>query len=207
MQDLFLWNVIRTFPPKHIFCYLLAPGVVHLELLLYKTSTAFIRAFKRLSSRHGSSDVTLSNNFKTFKSSEVDRFLLHSNVEQKFFYLPHLGGFYKYLIRKAKLPLRKIFDKALLSIEELKTMLYQTEFAINSRPLIYVNEDNLRNALIPFYLIDGKNLTSKTSRTSEMLDVTKRYHYTRKLITGLYWLRFHKTSLNKLRQHIASHSL
>ena len=96
-----------------------------------------------------------------------------------------------------KLLLPKILDKALLSCEELKTVLYEIEFVRNSRTLIYVREDDLQNALTPFHLFYSRNFIEKIYRTSEMLSITKRYHYNQKLNTS----RLHKAFLNKLRQH------
>ena len=79
------------------------------------TLPAFIKAFKRFSSARGLPDVTLSDNFKTFKSAEIKRFLLHNCTitwKKKFVSspLPWWGGFYKFLVRSVKFPLRKILD-------------------------------------------------------------------------------------------------
>ena len=68
---------------------------MYLELVPDMTSPAFFRAFKQFSSRRGSSDVTLSDNLKTFESAEIKCFSLQNNMEQKFVFLvsPWRGGF------------------------------------------------------------------------------------------------------------------
>ena len=50
---------------------------------------------------------------------------------------------YECLIKSLKLSLRKNLDEDLLSYEKLETLLNQVEFFINSRPLIYISEDDL----------------------------------------------------------------
>ena len=99
--------------------------------------------------------MILNDNFKTFKSDEVKRFMFYYMVKQKFILpaSPWWGGFYERLVRSFKLPLRKILGKSLLTYEEIETILCEIECVINSRPLIYVSEDDLQNALTPFHLI------------------------------------------------------
>ena len=45
---------------------------------------AFIRAFERFTARLGTPDVIINDNFKTFKSSVVKKFMLCFGVQQKF---------------------------------------------------------------------------------------------------------------------------
>ena len=179
---------------------------VHLELVPDMKAPAFIRAFRRFSSRRGSPDMIINDNFKTFKSDEVKRFMLYYMVKQKFILpaSPWWGGFYERLVRSVKLPLRKILGKSLLTYEEIETILCEIECVINSRPLIYVSEDDLQNALTPFHLICGRNLAVKSYNIEndqfDLSNITKRYNYIQKVIKD-YWNRFSKTYLNELRQH------
>lgn len=66
---------------------------------------------------------------------------------------------YERLVRSVKLPLLKVVEKALLNFDELRTMLCKIEMAVNSRPLIYVSEDDLQNSLTPFHLIYGRDIS------------------------------------------------
>ena len=86
-----------------------------------------------------------------------------------------------------------------MSYEELETMLYEIEYVINCRPLVYLSDDDIHDALTPFHLLYGRNLLTykvnndydiKNERTSH---VSKRF---RKLQTDLnnYWTFFEKLS-------------
>ncbi|GBM44656.1 hypothetical protein AVEN_214187-1 [Araneus ventricosus] len=54
---------------------------------------------------------------------------------------PWWGGFYERLVKTVKEPLRKILGKALLTFEELSTILSEVEVIVNNRPLTYVEND------------------------------------------------------------------
>ncbi|GFT92031.1 integrase catalytic domain-containing protein [Trichonephila clavipes] len=51
------------------------------------------------------------------------------------------GGFYERLVKTIKDPLRKIIGRALLTFEELSTILSEVEVIVNHRPLTYVEND------------------------------------------------------------------
>ena len=53
-----------------------------------------------------------------------------------------MGGFYERLVREIKLSLKKTIRKSLLNYEELETVVVEVEGILNSRPLIYVGEEN-----------------------------------------------------------------
>ena len=54
---------------------------------------------------------------------------------------PWMGGFYERLVGVVKRSLRKAIDKVCLTIEQLLTFIKEAEAVINSRPLVYVDED------------------------------------------------------------------
>ncbi|GFX35699.1 integrase catalytic domain-containing protein [Trichonephila clavipes] len=54
---------------------------------------------------------------------------------------PWWGGFYERLVKTIKDPLRKILGRALLTFEELSTILSEVEVIVNHRPLTYVEND------------------------------------------------------------------
>ena len=56
---------------------------VHFELSPDLKAPAFIRAFKRFCSRRGVPTIVVHDNFKTFKSSHVKRFMRHERIESK----------------------------------------------------------------------------------------------------------------------------
>ncbi|GBM67066.1 hypothetical protein AVEN_74810-1 [Araneus ventricosus] len=54
---------------------------------------------------------------------------------------PWWGGFYERLVKTVKEPLHKILGKALLTFEELSSILSEIEVIVNNRPLTYVEND------------------------------------------------------------------
>ena len=48
--------------------------------------------------------------------------------------------------------------KSLVTYEELQTVLCDVESVINSRPLVYMSEDDTEEALTRFYLMYGQNI-------------------------------------------------
>ena len=67
----------------------------------------------------------ISDNFSSFKSNEVSKFLLLHNIDWKFILplSPWWGGFYERLVRTVKNALRKILGRSKLNFEELYTIL------------------------------------------------------------------------------------
>ena len=114
---------------------------LHLELSPDMKVAAFIRAFKRFTARRGKPDITINDNFKTFKSSNVKKYMLYQGVRQQFILpaSPWWGGFYERLVRSVKISLKKVLGKALLTYEELETVLCEIESVINNRPLFYTS--------------------------------------------------------------------
>ena len=130
---------------------------LNLDLTPDMKALAFIKAFERFMVRRGTTDVVISDNFKTFKSSVVKKFMLRLGVQQKFTLpaSPWWGGFYERLVKSVKMVLKKIFGKSLLSYEKLETVLLKIESVINGRPLVFVSEDDLGDTLTPNHLMYG----------------------------------------------------
>ena len=66
---------------------------------------------------------------------------------------PWRGGFYMRLVRTVKTCLKKTLGRAQTTFEELQTILFAVKIAINSRPLAYVNDDDLDEPLTPLHSI------------------------------------------------------
>lgn len=64
-----------------------------------------------------------------------------------------------------KLALKKTLVKSILSYEELETILCKTKDVINCRPLVYLNDDDMHNALTPFHLLYRRGLLIENERT------------------------------------------
>ncbi|GFW43001.1 integrase catalytic domain-containing protein [Trichonephila clavipes] len=76
-------------------------------------------------------------------ASEFQSFVAGKGIHWKFIVerAPWWGGFYERLVKTIKDPLRKILGRALLTFEELSTILSKVEVIVNHRPLTYVEND------------------------------------------------------------------
>ena len=57
---------------------------IHLELTPRLMVDAFLRAVKRFTSKSGKPDVIVSDNAKTYKAAETERYMLSKGIKQKF---------------------------------------------------------------------------------------------------------------------------
>ena len=144
----------------------------------------------------------VSDNFSSFKSDEVSKFLLLHNIDWKFVLLlsPWWGGFYERLVRKIlERYLRKILGRSKLNFEERYTILTQVECMLNSRPLSYVYIEKNCEPITPSHLLLGRNLQGhwfSTTTGDENIELNvmkcrKRYNHLLNLINDL-WKRFKK---------------
>ena len=96
-------------------------------------------------------------------------------------------------MRSLKEPLRKVLGKALLSYQELATVLTRIEAVINSRPLTTVSDD-IRDLtpITPAHLALGRSLFSLPDLVDEVSanrSTRQRYLYQQKLINH-FWQRW-----------------
>ncbi|GFX13456.1 integrase catalytic domain-containing protein [Trichonephila clavipes] len=130
---------------------------VHLELESDMSTKCFLLALRRFLACRGNCKVIYSDNARTFKAaerelayfanilkdSEFQNFVVDKGIHWKFIVerAPWWGGFYERLVKTIKDPLRKILGRALLTFEELSTILSEVEVIVNHRPLTYVEND------------------------------------------------------------------
>ena len=82
---LFIKNSTDTSLKVYILLFTCASSrALHLELTPDMKVLAFVRAFERFTARRGTPDVIANDNFKTFKSSLVKKFMLCLGFRQKF---------------------------------------------------------------------------------------------------------------------------
>ena len=106
---LFIKNNTDTTLKVYILLFTCASSrALHLELTPDMKALAFIRAFERFTARRGTPDVIINDNFKTFKSSVVKKFMLCLGVRQKFILpaSPWWGGFYERFVISVKMSLK-----------------------------------------------------------------------------------------------------
>ncbi|XP_028408219.1 uncharacterized protein LOC114530797 [Dendronephthya gigantea] len=166
----------------------------------------FLRGFKRFMARRGIPDMIINDNFKTFKSAEVKKFMLLQGITQRFILpaSPWWGGFYERLVRTVKTCLKKTLGRAFVTFEELQTVLCEIEVAINNRPLAYVSDDDLDEALTPFHLMHGRNVGKRTKPgdfifPTSVVQCKRRLFHVRKVLKD-FWARFRGSYLSELRQ-------
>ena len=141
---------------------------IHLELVPDMSVSGFLQGFKRFMACRGDPDVIVNDNFKTFKTVEVKRFMVSHGITQRFILpaSPWWGGFYERLVRSVKMCLKKVSGNAL---EELQTILCEIEAVIYSRPLAYACEDDLKEVLTPFHLLHGRNICKSLKLTDSVI--------------------------------------
>ena len=172
---------------------------VHLEMVSSLEVNEFISAFRRFSACRGLPATIISDNAKTFKSAakEVRKFwrsprlseyLSVRSVKWKFIVelAPWHGGMWERLVRSTKRCLKKVIGRAMLTYNELYTLLVEVEGVINSRPLTYVSDDTdgIAYPLTPAQLANGRNLNILPNEghfeiisTYESLANRAKYHH------------------------------
>ena len=144
---------------------------VHLDLVSDKSTPTFICTFKRFSSRIGLPSLMLSDNGKMFvaaakvvtkvvTSPKVQEYFEGIGIQWKFNVprAPWWGGVFERLVRSTKQCLRKVLGQAKFSHDELLTALIEIEMVLNFRPLTYISENDLDEALTPSHLLIGRRL-------------------------------------------------
>ncbi|GFY55425.1 integrase catalytic domain-containing protein [Trichonephila inaurata madagascariensis] len=152
------------------------------------TTNSFLLAFRRFLARRESCKVIYSDNAKTFLKSkkEIENLsrILSQSMVQNFIAKeriiwkniiersPWWGGFYERLVRSVKESLHKILGKALLSSEEMTTILTEIEAVLDLRPLSYVYEENDEpRSLTPMHFLNfGQNQPTYPVTFAEILE-------------------------------------
>ncbi|XP_053385862.1 uncharacterized protein LOC128550600 [Mercenaria mercenaria] len=122
------------------------------------TTGEFLMAFRRFISQRGSSDIVISDNELQFEaanktlenvlryvvhSEDVQRYAANAKIKWKFIVEVSLwmGGYNERLVGLVKRTLRKTIGRTLVTNTQMQTFLKETEAVLNSRPLVYVEED------------------------------------------------------------------
>ena len=144
---------------------------IHLDLVRDMSTDTFIRALKRFSARRGLPKRILSDNAKTFKAAakllktifdcqKVKHYLSNVGVEWMFNLekAPWWGGVFERLVQSTKRCLRKVIGQARFSFDELHTVIVEIEGILNSRPISYLNSDDIEELLTPSHLLVGRRI-------------------------------------------------
>ncbi|GFT26891.1 integrase catalytic domain-containing protein [Trichonephila clavipes] len=199
---------------------------VHLELVSDMSTKCFLLALRRFLARRGNCKIIYSDNARTFKAaerelayfanilkdSEFQNFVADKGIHWKFIVERALwwGGFYERIVKTIKDPLRKILGRALLTFEELSTILSEVEVIVNHRPLTYVeNDPGEPEPLTPAHFLELGYGDSKYSiHFIELIDPTtakesyKKRKTSRTLLLKQLWRCWKEQYLLQLKQLI-----
>ncbi|XP_065224373.1 uncharacterized protein LOC135848400 [Planococcus citri] len=145
---------------------------IHLELLENMTTQEFLLAFRNFIALRTIPKFVISDNAPQFKitksafenlwqqiisDNDVTDFCKNNLIEWKLLpeYAPWHGGFYKRLIGIVKMSLKKTIFNCIITENQLRTVLYEVTSVINSRPIVYVGEND-SNVLTPNDLMNTK---------------------------------------------------
>ena len=181
---------------------------IHLELVNDLTADTFLRCFRRFVSRRGIPSLIVTDNAKTFKNAakrlvalfelqEVVEFMNDKRIKWEFNLpkAPWWGGFFERLVKCTKRCINKISGNARLSFDEMHTVIIEIEAILNSRPLTYIDVEDIDEALTPSHLMHGKRLLTLPDADLTLEEEDDRHVLTRReayLIRTLchYWRRW-----------------
>eukprot|EP00795_Rhopilema_esculentum_P015986 gene15986-7318_t len=182
-----------------------------------------IKGRQRFVSRRGTPSIIVTDNAKTFKaaSKQLQAMLKSTEVRTycnsrriKWYFnlakAPWCGGFYERLIRGFKSCLKKCIGQARLTYDELTTVVTEIEATFNPRPLTYLYENELEEALTPSHLLVGRRLLSLLETPQEddddggygeQEDVARRRQRYLNTVLDNYWRRWKREYLVDLREY------
>ena len=131
-----------------------------LDLVPSKSSSDFIKSFKRSISRRGVPNNVISDGGSNFVSVESQEFVngLGVNWVTNIPLSPWHRGFFERLVRSTKELLRKVLKGCRLNYEELQTVLLETKAILNNRPLTHYFHEELEDCLSPDHVLFGRSM-------------------------------------------------
>ena len=120
---------------------------------------------------------------------------------------PWWGGLFERLIKSAKRCIKKTLGRALLTYDELLTLVIETEAVLNSRPLTYISSDDLEEPLTPSHLLVGYRILSLPDPSPPVdpdfqespASLTRRLEHVIK-VSERFWKRWKREYLTELRE-------
>jgi len=184
---------------------------IHLELTSELTAEAFLATLRRFIGRRGCPQKIFSDNATNFVRAQrniKDLFqfiqgtvtgslqgVLHQHGIQWNFIppgSPYMGGLWEAGIKSCKIHLKRTMQNALLTFEELTTVLAQIEACLNSRPLCPLSADpSDLLPLTPGHFLIGEPITSipDADLTEIRFNLLSRWQVIQR-ITQDFWRRW-----------------
>jgi hypothetical protein len=202
---------------------------IHLELAADQSSESFLNVLHRFVSRRGLPNKLLSDNATTFhgannqmkemfktwqQSSHIEHIRKFCEARQINWEMippraPHMGGAWESAVKLVKTHLYKVFGDALLSFEELATIVSRIEGVLNSRPITAIHDDHTDYmALTPGHFIIGRPLNEivEPDLCDLKLNQLSRFQYLTRLKQE-FWKRWSSQYLQQLQQRNKWHSV
>lgn len=210
---------------KRLKCYIalfvcFSTKAVNLQLVTDKSTDGFMKAFVRFTSSRGKPNVMYSDNERAFVKAdriiqketrmvfqqiheEAKDILANEGITWLFNppEAPHQGGLWESNIKSMKRHLFASLGNALLTFEELSTVLSKIEACLNSRPLCAMSEDpdDLEILTSGHFLIGRSLLSIPESSCLDLRDhVLQRWKYLQKL-SQTFWNRWSEEYLVTLQ--------
>ncbi|XP_049876780.1 uncharacterized protein LOC126374292 isoform X2 [Pectinophora gossypiella] len=194
---------------------------IHLELASDLKTETFLACLKRFISRRGVPTDIYSDNASTFRSassqlnnlyklqsSNEHQAKLHAFSSQRGItfhfvpcYSPTFAGLAEAGVKSMKFHLKRVVQTAILTYEELNTVLCQIESILNSRPLMPLSSDiNDYSCLTPGHFLIGTALNAYPE-SGEPVVIVNRLKFWKQCsnITNSFWKVWSKQYLNILQ--------
>lgn len=190
---------------------------VHFEVAHSLTTSSFISAFRRFTSRRGTPEKIFSDNgtnlvsgdrelrkaIQEWNQSTIGRHMASSEIEWHF-NPPHasnMGGAWERLIRTTRSILKALSKEQLLTDEQLLTLMTEAEKIINDRPITPVSNDPRDPpALTPSMLLLMKSNTSLPQGIFSKEDnYSKRWWKQIQYMANVFWRRWLREYLPMLQ--------
>ena len=139
----------------------------------------------------------ISDNGGAFVAKETQKFVAMKNITWNFSLTkaPWCGGMWERLVQSTKRCLKKVLGGAILTYQEIETVLLEIEVILNSRPLYPLFDDDMTLPLTPNHLLFGRKLgqINCEEKYVEMspVNATKRARYVETVIQH-FWDRWRK---------------
>ena len=181
---------------------------LYLDIVENRSSALCVNMLQRFINQYGVPKQVLSYNGSAFTSKEVKELIPFYGIKCSYNIgeAPWLGGLFERMVRSVKRYLKKILGEARVRFDELLTILKEIETFCNSRPLTYIYDDYIIEALSPNHLIHGRAIATRCKDIVNMKEtnvivesLNQCYKYVQSSIEH-FWRRWSDEYLKELRE-------